>query len=96
MDNNIQHIQNGSGGFFYYIHEGERTGEVHYQMLEEDKMIIDHTGVDEEMEGNGIGTNLLEALVEYVRAKKIKVIPKCSFAHSSFERIKEWQDVLDR
>ena len=96
MDNNIQHLPSGSGGTFYYVHDGEHAGEVHYQMTDQNKMIIDHTGVDGEMEGNGIGTRLLEALVGYAREKEIKVVPQCSFARVSFERQKEWKDVLDK
>ncbi|HTE23526.1 GNAT family N-acetyltransferase [Flavitalea sp.] len=94
MDNNIQHEQFGSGGVFYYTYEGNRVGEMHYRMSGQDKMIIDHTEVDEKMEGHGIGKSLLEALVEYVREKKIKVIPRCTFAQATFQKMKEWQDVL--
>jgi predicted GNAT family acetyltransferase len=95
MDKNIQHIQSDSGGSFCYIYEGERVGEMHYRMSANNKMIIDHTEVDEEMEGQGIGKHLLQALVDYVREKKIKVISRCTFARATFERMKEWQDVLD-
>jgi predicted GNAT family acetyltransferase len=94
MGNNIQHAQEHSGGIFYYTNGGNRVGEMHYRMLGQDKMIIDHTEVDEKMEGHGIGKNLLEALVKYVRENKIKVIPRCSFAQVTFQRMKEWQDVL--
>jgi uncharacterized protein len=94
MDNDIQHEQTGSGGSFYFTYEGDRVGEMHYRLSAQDKMIIDHTEVDEKMEGQGIGKNLLEALVIYVREKKIKVIPRCNFAQATFQRMKEWQDVL--
>jgi predicted GNAT family acetyltransferase len=95
MDKNIQHEPLGSGGSFYYSSNGHRVGEMHYRMSASDKMIVDHTEVDEEMEGHGIGTQLLEALVGYAREKKIKVIPRCSFAEATFKSMREWQDVLD-
>ena len=94
MDNEIQHEQNGSGGIFYLAYGSDRVGEMHYRMSGRDKLIIDHTEVDEKMEGHGIGKNLLEALVRFVREKKIKVIPRCTFAQATFQRMKEWQDVL--
>src|SRR5690348_11657398 len=96
MDNNIKQVETGSGGSFQYNVDGEQVGEMHYTMRDPQTMIIDHTEVDEKMEGQGIGKKLLGDLVEYVRGKKIKVIPRCSFAAVTFRRVKEWQDVLDQ
>ena len=55
---------------FYFTYKGNRVGEMHYRMSGQEKMIIDHTEVDENMEGHGIGKDLLEALVNYVREKR--------------------------
>ena len=88
--NNIEH----KDGSFYFTYEGRRVGEMYYTMTGDNKMIIDHTEVDESMEGKGIGKLLLEELVYYVREKNIKVIPRCTFAAASFKRHPEWQDVL--
>ena len=94
MDKNIEHKPSGSGGSFQYVLEGNAVGEMHYRMNDENTMTIDHTEVDEKMEGQGIGKQLLGELVEYVREHNVKVIPQCTFAHVTFKRMKEWQDVL--
>ena len=60
-----------------------------------DKMIIDNTEVNNILAGKGIGKQLLTKAVEYAREKKIKIIPLCPFAKSVFEKVEEFQDVLN-
>jgi predicted GNAT family acetyltransferase len=38
---------------------------------------------------------LVSAAVDYVRKNNIKIIPLCPFAKSVFDKVKEFQDVLD-
>jgi hypothetical protein len=90
----IKHKQEGKGGQFYYEQDGQQMAEMVYVMAGPDKMIIEHTEVNEALEGKGIGKELLHRLVEYVREKNIKVIPLCVFAKAVFKRTPEWQDVL--
>lgn len=90
----IQHQNDSKGGTFYYEQDGNRLAEMVYVMAGDDKMIIEHTEVDESLKGQGIGKSLQEHLVEYARQKHIKVIPLCPFAKATFEKVKEWQDVL--
>jgi predicted GNAT family acetyltransferase len=59
-----------------------------------DLMIIDHTEVDESLQGQGIGKKLLEQLVLFARTYDIKVVSHCQFANVTFQRMKDWQDVL--
>ena len=90
----IKHLTFGTKGAFTYEPNGTRMAEMAYTMAGEKKMIIEHTEVDESLKGQGIGKQLLAALVDYVREKDIKVIPLCPFANATFRRVKEWQDVL--
>jgi predicted GNAT family acetyltransferase len=57
---------------------------------------IDHTEVSDELKGKGAGKQLIAAVVEYVRKNNLKVLPLCTFAKSVFERVPEFQDVLQR
>ncbi len=92
---NIIHEKSATKGAFVYELNGSKMGEMVYVMAGEHKMIIDHTEVDDSLSGQGIGKRLLEQLVNYVREHNIKVIPLCPFAHATFKRVKEWQDVLE-
>ena len=91
----IRNDKNGNGGAFVYYEGDRKQGEMVYIMASPQKMIIDHTDVAPELAGKGVGKKLLEALVNYVRQENIKVIPLCPFAHATFKRVKEWQDVLE-
>ncbi len=91
---NIKHISTPPKGAFIYEVDGQKLAEMVYTMAGAKKRIIEHTEVDESLKGQGIGKQLQAALVEYVRAHDIKVIPLCPFAHATFKRMKEWQDVL--
>ena len=90
----IQHKQVGGKGMFYVGQDGAILAEMVYSMPSPNKMIIEHTEVDESLEGKGLGKQLVQTAVEYARNHDIKIIPLCPFAKSVFERKKEWQDVL--
>ena len=65
-----------------------------YSWAGDDKFIIDHTEVDEEYGGKGLGKDLVKAGVEYAREKNVKVIPLCPFAKKVIAKTPEFQDVL--
>ena len=91
----IQHQEEGGKGVFFVYLNGENIAELTYSVPSPDKIVIEHTGVDESLEGKGLGKQLVEAAVEYARSKQIKVIPSCSFAKSVIEQVAEWQYVRE-
>ncbi|MBS5992824.1 MAG: N-acetyltransferase, partial [Acinetobacter baumannii] len=56
--------------------------------------IIDATDVNENYRGQGVGRQLLDALVAFVREKDVKVIPLCPYAKSVFDKDPSIGDVL--
>ena len=58
--------------------------------------IIDHTKVDEEYEGQGIGKKLVDKVVEEARKKGIKLMATCPFALKLFQTSKEYEDVYKK
>ncbi len=90
----VQHKKEGGKGMFFIVNNENIVAEMTYTMPSGNKMIIDHTEVDDSLQGKGIGLRLLEALVDYARASDIKVIPLCPFAKSVFDKKAEWRDVL--
>ena len=90
----IQHRQGKVKSMFYVEQEGNILAEMVYSMPTPDKMIIEHTEVDESLGGKGVGKQLVHAAVEYARTNNIKIIPLCTFAKGVLEKTKEWQDVL--
>lgn len=75
--------------------EGDRkAGEMTYSQAGPDKIIIDHTEVNPEFKGKGVGKELVYAAVAYAREHNLKIMPLCPFAKATFDKNKELQDVL--
>ena len=66
---------NEKKGAFYIEHDHIRVAEMTFSQAGSDKIIIDHTEVDESLKGKGIGYRLVEEAVYYARENQIKIIP---------------------
>jgi predicted GNAT family acetyltransferase len=91
----IQHEFDEKKGSFFIIVDKKRIAEMVYVMAGPKKMIIEHTEVNESFQGQGMGLQLLEKLVEFVRKEEIKVIPLCPFAKAQFKKREDLRDVLN-
>lgn len=90
----IQHRDSGPKGAFVVEQDGRQLAELTYVWAGEDRIIIDHTEVSDELRGQGAGKQLVGAAVEFARERSIRILPLCPFAKSVFERVPELQDVL--
>ncbi|WP_142786450.1 GNAT family N-acetyltransferase [Changchengzhania lutea] len=81
-------------GRFYVGIDGVEKAIMTYSRAGQDKIIIDHTEVDESLRGEGIGYKLVEASVKYARANNLKIMPLCPFANAIFKKNSEYADVL--
>ena len=90
----IQNKQVGGKGMFYVGQDGAILAEMVYSMPSPNKMIIEHTEVDDSLGGKGVGLQLLNTAVEYARTHNVKIVPLCSFAKSMFDKKPELRDVL--
>ncbi len=79
----------------FYIQENNTTeAEMTYTWAGDDRIIIDHTEVNDSLRGKGAGKHMVLKAVEFARENKIIIIPLCPFAKSVFDRIPEIRDVL--
>lgn len=90
----IQHKQGGEKGIFYVGQEGTILAELVYTKPSNDKMIIEHTEVDDTLAGKKVGLQLVTTAVDYARKQNLKIIPLCPFAKSVFDKKPEFRDVL--
>ncbi|MFY8111250.1 GNAT family N-acetyltransferase [Flavobacterium sp.] len=86
-------INDKKGSFFIEI-EGKQEAEMTFVFAGEDKIIIDHTGVNPGNEGKGLGKQMVAQAVTYARENNIKIIPLCPFAKKVFDKTPEFRDVL--
>lgn len=83
-----------SGGRYLGRVEGKREAEMTFSKAGEKILIIDHTGVPDDLSGLGVGKALVEHMVMDARARGLKIVPLCPFTKATLQRHKEWQDVL--
>lgn len=90
----VQQINDTRRGYFEAVEDGKQAGKMTYTWAGDSKFIIDHTEVNEEFNGKGVGKKLVMAAVEYARTNNLKIIPLCPFAKSVFDKVTEIHDVL--
>ena len=89
----IKHKENDSRGMFYMENEKGIYAELTYNKQDNNILIIDHTEVNEELEGQGLATKLVKKTVDFARENQLKIDPLCPFADVQFERNKSYEDV---
>lgn len=84
----------GKQGLFYIEHNGMIAAEMTYVWAGIDRIIIDHTEVDDVLRGKSAGKFMVAKAVEFARENNISIIPLCPFAKSVFDKTPEYSDVL--
>ena len=92
--NEVQVKINDKKGSFFIEIDGKQEAEMTFVFAGEDKIIIDHTGVNPGNEGKGLGKQMVAQAVTYARENNIKIIPLCPFAKKLFDKTPEFRDVL--
>jgi uncharacterized protein len=89
----IEREDNGRKGRFVIYDNNEFAGEMTYVWAGTSKFIIDHTGIEENFSGRGLGKQLVMKAVEYARTNAVKILPLCPFAKKVFDKDQGIQDV---
>ena len=72
-------------------HEAELT---YSKLGDSGNVIADHTGVPDELGGRGIGSALVQYLIEDARSGGFRIMPLCPFVKAQYQRHPEWADVM--
>jgi uncharacterized protein len=74
--------------------DGELVGWSDYRPAG-DSVIVAHTGIDERREGEGLGSVLVRATLDHIRASGKTVIPSCTFTAAYIRRHPEYVELVD-
>jgi predicted GNAT family acetyltransferase len=73
---------------------GERlAGKAEYRIVG-DRIIFFHTEIHPDFEGQGLGSRLARAALDDVRARGLRVTPKCPFFAAWIARHADYQDLV--
>jgi predicted GNAT family acetyltransferase len=57
-------------------------------------VMLTHTEVPEEFEGQGLGSAIVRGVLQIARARGLKVVPACGFVSAFIQKNPEFQDLL--
>lgn len=86
--------QPGKGRYTASIADVDATAELTYSRVNNTTVIADHTDVPDVLRGTGIGSALVERLINDARTQGFRIMPLCPFVRSQFARHPDWADVL--
>jgi uncharacterized protein len=75
------------------IVDGELAGSISYR-AQDDELVLVHTQVEEEFEGQGIGSRLVAGTLDDIRARGLRMRPFCRFVKAYLERHPEYDDLI--
>ena len=85
---------NGNNGIFELIDDQNiAVGELTFMIRNKD-MIVNHTGVNPNLRGQGLAEKLVLKAVDYARENELKIKPYCSYVSVYFSRHPELKDVI--
>jgi predicted GNAT family acetyltransferase len=73
--------------------DGEVAGSLYYHE-QDGKLVLVHTEVELEFEGQGIGGRMAAATLDDIRARGLQIVPVCPFIRSYLERHPEYADLV--
>ena len=75
--------------------DGRLAGSAYYDTAD-DLIVFTHTEVDDDYEGQGVGSALARAALDDVRADgRRKVVPRCPFIKGWIDRHPDYRDLLE-
>jgi predicted GNAT family acetyltransferase len=90
----IKHEETGNHGAFFYERDGDRLAAMTYSRATPALVIIDHTDVSDVLKGQGMGRQLLDALVAWARDTGTKVMATCPYALAQFRKDASIRDIF--
>ncbi|MDL2308972.1 N-acetyltransferase [Bacteroidales bacterium OttesenSCG-928-B11] len=86
---------NGKAGAFFAMDDNSEIGEMTYEWVNDDEIVITYTGVSPVCQNQGVGKKMVASCVDFARDGKVKVVPQCGFAKRVFDTTPDYTDVLD-
>lgn len=77
----------------FELQAGEYLSVIDYYRKGND-IVFTHTGVPDELSGQGIASKMARAALEYARSEGLDVVPNCPFVRAYIRRHQEYMDLV--
>ena len=89
-------LKQGEDRLYLLNEEGMEAGEIIYEELGNELLIIKHTYTHDGFQGQGVGKKLLNGMAEKARTEEKKIRPICEFAKEVKKKNEVYHDVLEK
>ena len=73
--------------------DGKQAGVAAYERTD-DTIVFTHTVVDPDLEGQGVGSTLIQHALDDAREQRLTVVPQCQFVAAFISEHAEYQDLV--
>lgn len=91
MSTNVSHEEDAHR---FVLDLGKEEAVLNYRMDGEDVINLTYTEVPKGHEGEGIGSKLAKAAVEFARSNELRIRPTCGFVRSWLDKHPEHSDLV--
>jgi predicted GNAT family acetyltransferase len=88
-----QSSQPGKGKFFIEDN-GKPIAVMTYYEQDSQTLVVEHTVVNPDHEGKGLGKKLVDAVTAYARLNHLKIVPVCPYTNKVMHNSDSYKDVL--
>lgn len=87
-DLRVEHNDGQSDGAFLLCRDGKEVGRLDYVWDDKRTLRATHTFIPAEYRGQKLGDHLFDALMAFVEAKELNLIPECPYIELKLRRLK--------
>ncbi|GAB2561357.1 GNAT family N-acetyltransferase [Spirosoma areae] len=91
---NTAQLKNNTHHHRFELETDGKLSIVAYQNVDDETLALVHTEVDPSLEGQGVGSQLVEAVLTFAEQNNLKIVPLCPFVTAYLKRHPDWNRVV--
>ena len=91
---NTMLVKNNAHRHRFELETDGKVSVVEYQNVDDETLALVHTEVDESLEGQGVGSHLVEGVLQYVEQNNLKIVSVCPFISTYLKRHPDWNRLV--
>lgn len=80
----------------FEFHIGKHKPLIEYIISKNGEIYLTHTEVPVELEGKGVGSQLVKKVLTEIEKRKLRLVPMCPFVAGYIQKHPEWKSLIMR